>query len=84
VNGLRVRAADAGGQYAPAALYRRFWAAPQLHRHGALMYRVASALLATNVNRFSAVSSARRAAGRATATTLSSLFMEHSSTCAAR
>jgi hypothetical protein len=32
VNGLCVRAAGAGGQYAPAALDWRFWAAPQLHR----------------------------------------------------
>jgi hypothetical protein len=32
VNGLRDRAAGAGGQHAPAALDWRFWAAPQLHR----------------------------------------------------
>jgi hypothetical protein len=46
VNGGRFRAAGAGRQCAPAALGWRFWAAPQLHRYGAPMYRVASALLA--------------------------------------
>jgi probable HAF family extracellular repeat protein len=31
VNSFYVRADGAGRQYAPAALYRRFWAATQLH-----------------------------------------------------
>ena len=39
-----LRAAGAWGQCAPTALDWRFWAAPQLHRSGAPMYRVTSGL----------------------------------------